>query len=155
APGADASAIALRIEGADEVRLNEQRELALAVGAAKITQKLPKVYQRRDSGEIDAVPADYVMDADGLVRLRLGEYDRKRVLVVDPSIVIAAFMPGTGGDGAVAIAKDPAGFLYMSGYTYSTDFALVGDSFHPFLANNNRDGWVMKLDPNADPTNLI
>jgi hypothetical protein len=155
AAGADPSAIALRFEGADSVKLGEDGQVTLTAGASRMVQKLPSVYQRGSGDKTEAVPARYVLDSDGTLRFHLAGYDKTRALVVDPNIVIAAFLPGTGAEGAVAIAKDAQGLLYMAGYTYSTDFALVGDSYQPFLANGLRDGWVMKLDPNADLQNVI
>jgi hypothetical protein len=155
AAGADPSVIAMRFEGADSARLNQHGDIVLQLGAAKITQRLPVVYQRVSENEVQSVAASYRVDEQGTIRLDLGAYDASRALVVDPTLVVAVFMPGTGGDGTVAIAKDAKGFLYMAGYTYSTDFALVGDVFHPFLVNNNRDGWVMKLDPSANLSDII
>ena len=155
APGADARAIALRFEGADSIALDQHGQVALMAGAARVTQKLPVVFQRKSEREIESVPCSYRLDADGAVRLVLGAYDASRALVVDPTLTVSAFFPGTGADGVAAIAKDAKGFLYMAGYTYSTDFALVGDSYQPFLANNNRDGWVMKLNPNAGLGDII
>jgi hypothetical protein len=153
APGADPSVIAMRFEGADSVRLTPDGDILLQLGAARITQKLPVVYQRVSTNEVESVPAAYRLGDQGTIRLDLGAYDAGRPLVVDPTLQVAAFFPGTGGDGVVAIAKDAKGFLYMAGYTYSTDFALVGDSFNVFL--RNRDGWVMKLDPNANLSDII
>jgi len=155
APGADPSVIAMRFEGADSVRLGASGDVVLQLGASAITQKLPVVYQRSSANEVQSIAASYRVDEQGAIRLDLGDYDAGRALVVDPTLSVAAFFPGTGGDGVVAIAKDAKGFLYMAGYTYSTDFALVGDSFHPFLVNNNRDGWVMKLDPSANLSDII
>jgi hypothetical protein len=161
APGADASAIKMRFEGADDVRINARREIELRLGGASLIQQPPAVYQRKDASQIVAVEAGYQLDTDGSIGMALGAYRREQPLVIDPTLLIQAYLAGSGGDGVVASARDAKGFLYLAGYTYSNDFPLVGDSFQVFNRANisgNADSscWLMKLNPYAtDPNQLI
>ena len=154
APGADPSQIAMRFTGADKVSLNTAGEIELTAGSKTVTQKLPVVYQRDAANEISSVAAFYELK-DGLVRLHLGKYDTSKQLVIDPSILLTAYLPGTGAEGVAGIARDSKGFIYLVGYTFSSDFALVGDSYNPFLRNGLEDGFVTKLDPFSAGNELI
>lgn len=157
APGADPSRIRMRFEGADRVSVNDHGEISLDLGAnGQVVQQLPQVYQRRASGELVAVPAAYRRDADGSIRLKLGKYDRGHTLVIDPSLVFTAYLGGAFADSATAIDRDSQGFLYLAGYTYSTDFDEVGNTIEPFPTVPGRNCWLMKLNPQAsDPSSVI
>jgi hypothetical protein len=155
APGADASVIAIRFEGAARVSLNERGDVVLTAGDREITQKLPSVYQRTGPDEITTVPASYRLDGNGLVRFHLESYDAAKPLVIDPSIVLTGYYPGTGAEGVVGIARDAQGLLYMAGYTFSTDFALVGDVYSYILRNGLREAWISKIDPAKSGNDLI
>lgn len=154
APGADPSQIGVRFIGADDIRLGANGDVVLKLGDNEIRQKLPLVYQRTADG-VHSVRASYELDQRGTIRFKIGEYDASRPLVVDPSIVLTAYFPGSGADFCVAMAHDARGLLYMAGATYSDDFARVGESYNIFLRNGLREGWVMRLDPNATGDALI
>src|SRR5580658_5195873 len=109
APNADPSRIVLGIEGADAARLNEHGDLVLTLAGQELTERAPSVYQRRESGEVVAVSAAYRIGEDGKVRFTLGNYDRSRALVIDPSIVYVSFIGGTGGDVGISVGHDAQG----------------------------------------------
>jgi len=161
APGADPSAIRMRFDGADAVRINGKHEVELTLGDGTMTQQPPAVYQRKDANELVAVEAGYRMEDDGSVSVALGTYHRDQALVIDPTIMIQAYLAGSGGDGTVSAARDNQGYLYLAGYTYSNDFPVVGDSYQVFnnaYFSGNADSacWLMKINPYANsPNNLI
>src|SRR5262249_48793769 len=95
------------------------------------------------------------MDGERTVRLQVADYDSSKPLVIDPSLLMTAFFPGSGADGVVGIARDGRGLLYLAGYTFSTDFALVGDVYDYILLNQLRDGWITKIDPTQTGNGLI
>jgi len=96
------------------------------------------------------------MAKDGSIGLALDSYDRSQALVIDPTIVFTAYLAGSFADAAIAVAHDAQGFLYMAGYTYSTDFDEVGNTIEPFPTVPSRNCWLMKLNPLAsNPNNVI
>jgi hypothetical protein len=155
APDADPSQIALAIEGADQARLNDHGDLVLSLGGKELTERAPTVYQRLESGEIVSVHGSYEIGGDGMVRFRLGDYDHSLPLVIDPSIVYVAFLGGTGGDVGISVGHDASGFIYIGGYTFSTDFPIGGNTFTQ-SATGEQDCFLIKINPNAaDPTQVI
>ena len=158
APGADPSRIRMRFSGAGEAEVNARGEIVLKLGSGELVQRVPVVYQKRGSESV-AVEAAYTMAPDGSIGLKLGKYNRARALVVDPAILYTAFLGGSYADGGVAIAHDSQGFLYLGGYTYSTDFPSGGSVVQPFpplSASAPRVPWVMKLNPfTSNPNNVI
>jgi Beta-propeller repeat len=157
-PGADPARIRMRFDGAERVSVNGRGEVVLSLGpnsTDQIVQQPPVVYQRRPSGEVVKVKAAYRLAADGSIGVTLGAYNRAQALVIDPAIVYTAYLAGSGADAATAIARDSHGLVYLAGYTYSTDFPLVGDSYNIFNNYLVREVWLMQLDPLASNGNDV
>lgn len=108
APGADPAAVRLDF-GAAPVRVEHG---ALRAGALRLLA--PRAYQR---GAL--VPSAYRRLADGTVGFRLGRYDRRAPLVIDPVLAYSTYLGGTGNDDGRAIAADAAGAAYVTGKTQS------------------------------------
>src|SRR5207247_8423963 len=94
APGADPDRIGLGIEGAERIEVDGEGTLVVHTAAGDVRQPRPIAYQQM-GGARRPVAADYALDAEGRVRLRLGAYDRSRRLVSDPVITYANYLGGT------------------------------------------------------------
>ena len=158
APGADASRIRMRFDGASSARLNDRGEIVLGFSDGEITQRKPVVYQRNASGQITPVPADYILDDHGIARVRLARYDRSQPLVVDPTITYSAYVTGFSIDTVVAIGHDASGRVYMAGNTFSIDFPVTAQGYQTSFGTTTttsgvttttgiQNVWVMQLDP--------
>ena len=150
APGADPDRIGLGIEGAERIEVDGEGTLVVHTAAGDVRQPRPIAYQQI-GGARRPVAADYALDAEGRVRLRLGAYDRSRRLVIDPVITYATYLGGTGDEariyfeGEVRLARDGAGNLYVTGTTRSTDFPTTAGAYRNI--NGNADLFVTKLSP--------
>ena len=160
APDADPSRIAMNIEGADSIRLNDHGDLVILLAGKspagkELIERAPSVYQRRESGEMVAVNASYKIGKDHEVRFALGDYDRSAALIIAPAIAYVAYIGGSGGDVGISVGHDAQGFIYIGGYTFSVDFPVGGNSFSQ-TATGEEDCFLFKLNPNAsDPTQII
>ncbi len=72
------------------------------------------------------VEGHYALDAQNHVRFELGPYDHNRPLVIDPVLVYATYVGGSGGDIGYAIAVDSNLDAYIAGVTNSTNFPTAG-----------------------------
>jgi hypothetical protein len=117
APFADPSQIALSIDGADGMTLTDAGDLSMRVGGAEVRLEKPLVYQERDGARVE-VPGSYVRAADGThtVRFRLGQYDRSRPLVIDPTWMTV--FGSTNEDWLSGFAVDSAGHPRLLGETF-------------------------------------
>jgi hypothetical protein len=156
APGADPSKIRLRFPGSDAVELQDSGELVLTLGTSKLGQRPPVVYQRRGEHELVAIESRYVLEADGTVRLKLGEYDRSEKLIVDPVISFTAYLAGSASESATACVVDAQGFVYIGGNTNSTNLPLGGNGNNfQSTQQGNQDAFVIKLNPNAASSDQV
>ena len=126
APGADASAIRLVFEGA-AARLAENGDLVLPVDGMKTEVRFdkPVVYQMKD-GQREPVAGDFLIAKDRHVSFRLGEYDKSRELVIDPTLLFAGVL-GTGNQQTIptSLAVDAAGEIFLTGYTNDLTFPVT------------------------------
>lgn len=121
APGADPTPIGLQFTGAKEVALDDSGNLVLASAAGDVTMKKPVAYQE-NRGVREPVEVSFVMKDHGQVKLALGNYDRSRELVIDPTLNYATYLGGSAADEALGIAIDGTGNSYITGDTSSPNF---------------------------------
>jgi len=151
APAADPSLILLRVDGASQLSIDDDGDLALetAVGVVKVQR--PVAYQQTPQGRA-AIESRFVLAGARDVRIAIGDYDSSRPLTVDPVVSYATWLGGIGGEQANAVAVDAAGNAYVAGWTTSTDFPLA-TPYDRTLSKYDTDAFVSKL--NAAGTALV
>jgi len=156
-PGADPGAIRLGIEGATKLRL-VHGDLVLSSAGGDVHLRSPQIYQEAN-GVRYAVRGGYVVQGKNEVGFRLGAYDRRRTLIIDPVLAYSTYLGGSTGDPgygaavdfATGVAVDSAGNAYVTGFTSSTDFPTTNAIQATF--GGYTDVFVTKL--NADGSGLV
>jgi hypothetical protein len=123
-PGADAKAIALGFQGAQQMSTNDTGDLVLTTVAGPIEIHRPVAYQEKD-GVRQNVEAGYLVRHDE-VTFALGTYDHTRQLVIDPTVTYSTYFGGDFADYGLAIAVDTSGNEFVAGATDSD--TIPGDS---------------------------
>jgi len=144
APGADPGVIQLAFDGVDQLRIDDRGDLVLDVGETHLRFGKPRVYQASAAGRHPVAGAWAILGA-GTVGFRLGPYDSRHVLVIDPTVAVASYLGGSGTDQAFAIALAPDGSVFVTGNTTSVNFPATAGSFQP-SAPGAVDAFVVKLD---------
>ena len=128
APGANPAPIRLGVSGASRITLDDTGNLLLSFSAGDVLLNMPVAYQEED-GARHPVEVRFVLRADNEVGFRVGDYDRSRKLVIDPSVSYATYLGGRFEDDGNAIAIDSSGNAYITGQTTSTNFPVVPGSY--------------------------
>src|SRR5437867_8009552 len=156
-PGADPDRIELACRGATAVTLTDGGELDVSTPLGGFRDAKPYAYQEMEGRRV-GVGATYALSPDAAgahgYGFRLGSYDRARLLVLDPAILVyAGYIGGSSFDRGSGIAVDSAGNAYVTGFTTSTE-ATFPETVGPDLTyNGNLDAFVAKV--NAAGTALL
>ena len=129
-PGADPDAIRLKFQGAGQLRVTAEGDLAFESAGTPIVQEKPVIYQQDGrSGARRQVQGRYVLMARNVAGIRLEHYDRTLPLVIDPVLVYATYMGGSGSDQITAAQLDSQGHLYLAGSTATNDLAATSNAY--------------------------
>jgi len=145
APGADPRTIRLRFEGVDRFEVDKDGDLLLHVGDAALRFAKPLVYQKA-GGTRREIPGGWVRQGAFTVGFKVAAYDRSVPLVIDPVVSLATYIGGSGTDQAFGIALDPAGNVYLTGNTTSSNFPTTIGSVAS-TRPGGIDAFVVKLNP--------
>jgi len=121
APGSTPDPINLSFSGASRMTTDAAGNLALSSAAGDLTLNKPVAYQELN-GVRQLVDARFVLKANRQVGFELGQYDRSRELVIDPSLSYATYLGGAGEDVGFGIALDTVGNAFITGHSNSTAF---------------------------------
>ena len=146
APGADSSQIALRFRGSSSVKLLPDGDLAVEASAGRLVLHKPVAYQVAGDTR-QSVKANFRLLDNGEIRFDLGAYDHSRTLVIDPVIVFATYLAGTGTDQITAVTTDAAGNILLTGFTSSTDFPSKSPLQAAPGGKGATNAFITKLDP--------
>jgi hypothetical protein len=123
APGANPAPIALHFTGAQGIKTDDSGNLVISSAAGNVLLHKPVAYQEQN-GARQKVDAQFVLKAGNQVGFELGNYDRSRELVIDPSVSYAysTYLGGSANDQGQGISFDSSGNAYVAGETSSADF---------------------------------
>jgi hypothetical protein len=128
AANSDPSVIALTMEGVDKLSISPDGKLVLQTGAGEIRWDKPVAYQLEGTTR-KFVSANYQVNGNQ-VHFKLGHYDRRKRLIIDPVLDYGTYIDGSAGfDNYVSLNVDSAGFAYVLGFTSSTDFPTTPGAY--------------------------
>ncbi|MBS1830399.1 MAG: SBBP repeat-containing protein [Acidobacteria bacterium] len=142
APGAHPEQIAMRFDGAADVRIDEAGDLILQTGATSIRQKRPAAWQI-DNGSKRLVGASFQIGSNGEVGFALDSYDPALPLVIDPVIGFGTYVGGNSIDGVTGVALDTLGRPVVVGQT--NGFWSTGTPSYGAIANGVTQAFFCKL----------
>ncbi len=150
AAGADPRAIQLRIEGAEELRIERDGALVIAIAGGELRLHKPLAYQRRTDGPAAKhfVPARFVLSGKHQVGFEVASYDSRQPLVIDPKMDYSTYLGGSALDEGLGIALDSSGNAYVAGITVSSNFPTTQGAFETagccgFVTKLNAAGSVL------------
>ena len=149
-PGASPDPIAVSLAGISSLKLQPDGAIKLHPSADRsepaLTMHKPVAYQLDGAGARETVDARYTVDASHTVRFALGEYDRSRELVIDPVLLYATYLGGSGTDEIYGMDVDNSGKIYVTGVTTGS-FPTKTGSYRTTYRGGSSDAFVTKINP--------
>jgi hypothetical protein len=120
-PGADPGQVRFRLEGAQNVRVNDRGELAFTMPFGTLQKGKPLTYQIVEGKQVE-VPCEYVVE-NGEVSFRLAKYDPSEALVIDPiALKWSTYLMAGASTFRDIFVHPTTGRIYLVGYTSNPSF---------------------------------
>lgn len=139
-PQSDPARIRLSFPGG-ECAVAPEGDLVVQSDGASLRQHRPLAWQQI-GGERHAVSVNFEVRAC-TVGFRLGAYNARYPLWIDPLVTFSSYLGGGGWDAAYAVAADVGGNIYVTGETASADFPRPSGGTGP--SPTNRQVFVTKM----------
>jgi len=140
APNAKPDRIRIEVNGASNLRLDEDGNLIVETRSGRMRHLTPRVFQTAH-GIRQEIPSRYVLRSANEIGFELGKHDQTIPLTIDPVIVYTKYYGGSGSDMGGPVATDSQGNVYVTGSTNSVDFPTTTGSAHahqpPLIAFSN------------------
>jgi uncharacterized delta-60 repeat protein len=152
-PGKEPASIRLRYNR--PLTIDAQGNLIIAYNTGAMTESKPIAWQIVE-GRKKPVMVAYNLQSEKELGFRVGDYDRKLPLVIDPSLTWNTFLGGSGYDMGWAMAVDTNGNVYMTGYSnagWGSPVRAFTGGWDCFVAKLAADGtllWNTFLGGNGD-----
>src|SRR5262245_32093442 len=95
--GADPDSVRLKIDGAEDLKLNDKGDLVLVTAAGDLVMRRPVTYQERRGKRIP-VSTEYVLMSSTEVGFNVGKYDHAKPLTIDPVLIFSTYLGGNQPD---------------------------------------------------------
>ena len=157
-PGADPRHIQLAYRGATGVQVSAAGQLEVVTPLGNLQDDRPVAYQEVNGKRVE-VTTDYALEPKAeagshAYGFKLGDYDHRRPLVLDPAVfVYAGYIGGDDGDFGSDIAVDEKGNAYVTGVTDSTEASFPVKVGPDLTFNGGGDAFVAKV--HASGTALV
>jgi|GEM_PF-491646 len=144
APGADPTSIQFHLDG--RVEQAPSGDLSVHAGTGVLTLRRPVAYQEAN-GRRELVKAEFALGPDGRIGFSVGNYDRTRPLIIDPVLVFATYLGGTGTDQITAVTTDNSGNILVTGWSTSADLPFKNQAPGCTAGSTCENAFVAKFDP--------
>jgi uncharacterized repeat protein (TIGR01451 family) len=160
APGAQPQQIGLVIEGAEKLATDAAGNLVMHIEGGAVRFEKPLVYQEFEGQRREIAGGGYLLDK-GRVSFRVGDYDHRQPLIIDPVLAFSTYLGGSGDelfilsniDGAIAL--DSTGDIYVAGETLSTSFAFPGFPASGYKQSCGTDGTCNSTAPGGPYSDIF
>ncbi|UOQ78630.1 hypothetical protein MUN84_08865 [Hymenobacter sp. 5516J-16] len=120
APGAKPSRIRLRYQGPERVELTEG-VLRIHTSVGEVVEQAPQAWQEGPDGQRHLISCHYELQ-NGVVGFRLGAYDARKPLVIDPTVVFSSYTGSKADNWGFTATYDAQGNMYSGGVAFGPGF---------------------------------
>ena len=161
-PNGDVDNIKMYFEGPNKIELNKDGNILMYINDEIIQVAKPRAYQEINNKQI-YLESNFVIEAQ-YIKFNVKNYDKSKVLVIDPIISYGTYLGGITGDifppydNGNAVAVDNNGYVYITGATKSglgselSEFPITADAYQGNF-KGSEDAFLIKIDTTVTPGN--
>lgn len=142
-PGGNPGDIRFVYKNVKGTRLDDSGNLLAETGLGELIHKRPLCYQQIGNKTVK-IKGEFKKTGKNTYGFTVGNYDKQYDLIIDPVVLAySTYLGGSGSDGGEGIAVDNNGFVYVTGYTSSTNFPVLNQY------QDDQPGWdvfITKID---------
>lgn len=146
-PGADPRNIALQYEGVDGLTVRNNR-LTVKTSVGDVQEMEPYSYQSGDQGR-EEVACRYRVSKDRVVRFDVKNYNSKRVLVIDPTLVFSTFSGSRATNWGFTATPGPDGTFFAGGIVFGDGFPTSPGAFDNNFRGGKYDVGIIRYSSNG------
>ena len=149
APSTDPTQILFTYEGADDILIAKNGELLIKHSFGVLKETVPVAYQIIN-GVRQVVHCRFTIKNE-LIGFALGEYDKRKELIIDPTLVFSTFSGSTSDNFGYTATFDRNGFLYSGSTVFGQEYPITIGAFQTSHAggdglNDGTDIAITKYD---------
>lgn len=125
-PGGNPAYIAMEYIGPKQI-FTKEKELVISTPVGEVRELSPYSYQS-SSGKNETVDCSYEVKGN-IVSFKLGQYNPKATLIIDPSIIFSSFTGSTIDNWGYAATPGADGSLYAGGISFGSGYPVSPGAF--------------------------
>lgn len=143
-PGGDPNQIVMKYEGPEKISVNN-KELIIETSVGQVKESEPYTYQNNEMGKREKIFAKYVV-RDQLVSFKIKNYDKTKILVIDPSIIFSSFTGSTTDNWGYTATPGPDGSFFAGGIAFGNGYPTSAGSFQSTFGGGVLEGSLREHD---------
>ncbi|QNH61823.1 gliding motility-associated C-terminal domain-containing protein [Hymenobacter sediminicola] len=140
APGGKPAVIRMRYTGLDKLSLTSDGSLLAQTSVGDVTEQAPKAWQEIN-GQRVAVPCAFELQGN-TISFRLGKYDRRRALTIDPTVIFSSFTGSQADNWGFTATYDAQGNMYSGGAVFDSGFPISPGAFRTTFSGGTDVGII-------------
>ncbi|MET4105522.1 gliding motility-associated C-terminal domain-containing protein [Hymenobacter sp. UYP22] len=133
APGARPNLIRLRYDGLTSMKITSEGHLQLETSVGTVAEQAPNAWQTSPSGQRQPVECRFELVGQ-TVRFRLGNYDTRRPLTIDPTVLFSSFTGSSADNWGFTATYDAQGNMYSGGVAFDQGYPTSPGAFQSSFA---------------------
>lgn len=128
--GGNPDEVVFSYDGVESINVADNGDLEVILAEGRLVEQKPFIYQEIGGKRVEVQGSYRIISGQGEGHASYGfnvaSYDRTRELVIDPVLDYSTYIGGSASDFARDITVDSTGAVYITGWTLSSDFPVLG-----------------------------
>ncbi|HVW61545.1 MAG TPA: hypothetical protein VHC48_15945, partial [Puia sp.] len=142
-PGGNVDQIAMQYEGADGLEI-KKGQLLVNTSVGQVKELAPATFQFDQRGRMP-VKSRFAIKNGNTVQFKVGEYDTKATLIIDPILVFCSFTGSKVSNWGFTATPGPGGTFFAGGIVFGNAFPWNTGALQPRYGGGQFDVGIMKF----------